>query len=135
VSTIKGASAMNNRLLGGFVIAALGAVAAAAIAIGSYNAGVARGLVESGRMIAAAPAGPPFMYVWPRPWGFGFLPIFPIFFFLLFFFVVRAMLWRGRWHSGWRHRYDDVPPMFEEWHRRAHATQPPSPDADRTRHQ
>jgi len=122
---------MNNRLLGGFAIAGLVTVAAA-VAIGSYNAGVAHGLVESGRMIAAAPAGSPFMYVWPRPWGFGFFPIFPILFFLLFFFVARGMLWRGRWHSGWHHRYDGVPPMFEEWHRRAHASQPPSPRTPET---
>jgi len=32
------------------------------------------------------------------------------------------MLWRGRWHGGWRSGgYDGVPPMFEEWHRRAHS--------------
>jgi hypothetical protein len=110
---------MNNRLFGALAIAALIFVGGAAIGIGAYNAGVAQGIAESGRMIAAPPAGTPYVYVWPRPWGFGFFPFFPILFFLLFFFVVRGLLWRGRWHG--RYRYDGVPPMFEEWHRRAHA--------------
>jgi len=74
-------------------------------------------------MIAAPPAGAPYIYVWPRPWGFGF-PFFPILLFLFFFFVVRGMLWRGRWAGGWGYRYDGVPPMFDEWHRRAHAERP-----------
>jgi hypothetical protein len=114
---------MNNRLFGALAIAALIFVGGAAIGIGAYNAGVAQGIAESGRMIAAPPAGPPYVYVWPRPWGFGFFPFFPILFFLLFFFAVRGLLWRGRWYG--RYRYDGgVPRMFEEWHRRAHAGQP-----------
>ena len=115
---------MDSRLIRSLAIAALVIVGAAAIAIGAYNAGVANGIAESGRMIAAPPAGTPYVYVWPRPWGFGFFPFFPILFFLFFFFVIRALLWRGRWHVGWGYRYDSVPPAFEEWHRRAHAGQP-----------
>jgi hypothetical protein len=74
-------------------------------------------------MAAPAAAYPPYIYGWPRPWGFGlfpFFPIFPIVFFLLFFVVVRGLMWRGPWRGGWRARYDGVPPAFEEWHRRAH---------------
>jgi hypothetical protein len=115
---------MDSRLLRALAVAALVIVGAAAIAIGAYNAGVANGIAESGRMIAAPPAGVPYVYVWPRPWGFGYFPFFPILFFLFFFFAVRALLWRGRWHGGWRSRYPGVPPAFEEWHRRAHAAQP-----------
>jgi len=116
---------MRNRgIFGALAIGILLIVAAAAIGIGAYNAGVAQGLAESGRMIAAPPAGTPFVYVWPRPWGFGFFPFFPLFFLFLFFFVVRGLLWRGRRHGGWRYRHEGVPPMFEEWHRRAHATGP-----------
>ena len=114
---------MDNRTLRALVMVALVIAGGAAIAIGAYNAGVARGVAETGRMIAAPLAGAPYVYVWPRPWGFGF-PFFPILFFLFFFFVVRGMLWRGRWHGGWRYRYDGVPPMFDEWHRRAHAERP-----------
>jgi hypothetical protein len=112
---------MDNRAVRALAIGALIIAAAAAIGIGAYNAGVAHGIAESGRMIAAPPAGTPYVYVWPRPWGFGFFPFFPILFFLFFFFVVRALLWRGRWYG--RHRHDGVPPMFDEWHRRAHAGQ------------
>src|SRR5580765_1584743 len=114
---------MDNRLLRALTIGMLIIVGAAVIGIGAYNAGVAQGIVESGRMIAAPPTGTPYVYVWPRPWGFGFFPFGPILFFLFFFVVVRGLLWRGRWHGGWRHRYDGIPPAFEEWHRRAHAGQ------------
>ena len=118
---------MDNRVFRALAIGALILASAATIAIGAYNAGVAHGFAESGRMIAAPPGAPPYLYAWPRPWGFGFFPIFPIFFFLLFFFVVRGLLWRGRWHGGWRYHHDGVPPAFEEWHRRAHAAEPSSP--------
>jgi len=111
---------MNNRVFGALAIGALLIAGAAAIGIGAYNAGVAQGMAESGRLIAAPPVGTP-IYVWPRPWGFGFFPFFPLLFLFLFFFVVRGLLWRGRWHRGGAYRYEGVPPMFEEWHRRAHA--------------
>ncbi len=126
---------MDNRLFRVFAISALLLVGAAAIAIGAYNAGVAQGIAESGRMIAAPAAGAPVVFMSPRSWGFGFFPFFPLFFLFLFFFAVRGLLWRGRWHGGWRHQYEGVPPMFEEWHRRAHAGQSSStgtgPDQNR----
>ena len=113
-------------------IAALVIAAAAAIGVGAYNAGVAQGIAETGRAIAAPPAGTPYVYVWPRPWGFGFFPIFPIFFLLFLFFVLRAVMWRGPWRGGWGCGYG-VPPAFDEWHRRAHGEQPTStPTAGRT---
>jgi len=127
---------MNNRqLVRALVIGVLFLAGAAAIGIGAYNAGVAQGLAESGRLIAAPPAGAPYVYVWHRPWGFGFFPFFPLLFLFLFFFVVRGLLWRGRWHGGWHYRHDGVPPAFEEWHRRAHARTPdpgPSDPGSRT---
>jgi hypothetical protein len=118
---------MNNRsLLRALFIAALVIAGAAAIGIGAYNAGVAQGIAEGGRVIAAPPAGTPYVYVWPRPWGFGFFPVFPIFFLFFLFFVVRGLLWRGSWRGGLACRYDGVPPLFDEWHRRAHREQPTS---------
>jgi len=116
---------MDNRLFRGVAIGVLIMAAAAAIGIGAYNAGVAQGIAESGRLIAAPPAGTPYVFVAPRPWGFGFFPFFPILVLLLFLFVVRGMVWRLR-RERWRFRHDGVPPAFEEWHRRAHAA-PPSP--------
>ena len=112
---------MNNRSVWrAAALAVLVLAGAAAIAIGAYNAGMAQGFVESGRVLAAPPAGTQYVYVWPRPWGFGFFPIFPIFFLLFFFFVVRGLLWRGPWRGGRGPGHGGVPPRFEEWHRRAH---------------
>src|SRR4029453_11347188 len=111
---------MDSRLLRALAVAALVIVGAAAIAIGAYNAGVANGIAESGRMIAAPPAGVPYVYVWPRPWGFGYFPFFPILFFLFFFFAVRALLWRGRWHGGGGSPYPGGRAPLEEWRLAAH---------------
>ena len=117
---------MNNRsLLRALAIAALVIVGAAAIGIGAYNAGVAQGIAESGRVIAAPPPGTSYVYVSPRPWGFGYFPIFPIFFLLFLFFVLRGLLWRS-WRGGGGCGYNGVPPAFDEWHRRAHGDQRPS---------
>ena len=113
---------MNYRLLRTFLLALLLIAAFAAVGSYTYNLGVAHGIAESGRLVG--PNGAPVVAFWPRPWGFGFFPFFPLFFLFLFFFVVRGLLWRGRRHGGWRYRHEGVPPMFEEWHRRAHATTP-----------
>jgi hypothetical protein len=77
----------------------------------------------------------------PYPFhGYGFWHPFPFFGFgclgpllglLLVFLALRAfgaLFWGPRWghwghmHRGWRHGGgdDDVPPMFREWHDRAH---------------
>jgi hypothetical protein len=120
---------MNNRVFGGMAIAALVIAGAVAIGVGAYNAGVAQGIVESGRLIAAPQTATPYVYVWPRPWGFGFFPFFPFVMLLLFFFVVRGLFWRNRWHGSGRYRDAGVPPMFDEWHRRAHAASSASPAA------
>jgi hypothetical protein len=118
---------MNNRFFWrALAIAALVIAGAAAIGIGAYNAGVAQGIAEGGRAVVVPPAGTPYVYAWPRPWGFGFFPFFPILFFVFFFVVVRGLLWRGAWRGGWACRYNGVPPAFDEWHRRAHGEQPPS---------
>jgi hypothetical protein len=83
----------------------------------AYNAGVSQGVAQSGRVGAMPPYG------W-HPWGwyhpFGFL--FPFFFFAFWFFVARLFFWGGPWRRRWYgHPYEGaVPPMFEEWHRRAH---------------
>jgi hypothetical protein len=128
----QGVNAMNNASVWrGVAIAVLVIAAAALVGVGAYNEGVAHGLAQGGAIAAAPPAGAPYAYGY-RPWGGGVFPLFPLFFMLFLFFCLRGFLWRGPWHGGWRHRYyDGVPPMFEEWHRRAHAQSPPSrpPDA------
>jgi len=127
------------------VVAIVGALTAAGFY--GYNLGVARGLAESPAVVApaasAAPGAAVPIVVYPRPWGygFGFFPFFPLLFVLFWLFVARALFWRARWGRGWGRGYGGygdcaggVPPMFDEWHRRAHAQErpdapPPAPRA------
>ena len=121
---------MNNRsIIRALALAALVVLGATAISIGAYNAGVAHGIAQSGALSAPV-AGAPYAvypYMWYRPWGFGLFPIFPFFFVLLLFFVLRGLFWRAAWRGGWAARDHGVPPAFEEWHRRAHAERPTPP--------
>jgi hypothetical protein len=101
------------------------------VGIWAYNLGLAHGIAEQ---VPPPPAG---FYPWAyyHPWGFG--PFFPLLFLLFWFFALRFFIRGGRSRGGWRGYYDlrsrDVPPMFEEWHRRAHEhdsrTAPPAPPA------
>ncbi len=115
---------------GGFVgllIAILVIAAVVGIGVYAYNAGVAQGLVDSGKLAPPSTAIAPYPYYRPfffHPFGvFGWLV--PLFFFFLIFALIRAIFWRGHW--GWgpgMHRAywgeHGAPPMFEEWHKRAH---------------
>jgi hypothetical protein len=102
------------RLLAGVVV--LAAVVAAGVY--GYNLGVAHGVAESAPAVAV-PGGAVPVYIWPRPWGFGF-GLFPLFFILFWLFVLRGLFWRGAWR-GRSCGYGDVPAGLDEWHRRAHA--------------
>jgi len=128
------------------------ALAGGAVAVGllAYNAGVARGLADSGK-VALAPAGTA-PYAFPYyGWGFfgpgfGLLNCLVLFFvFGLIFMLLRALVWGGLfggwrrhfWHRGWgdpntphswRQAWEKgYPPMFDEWHRRAHGQGEPTP--------
>jgi hypothetical protein len=143
---------MNGRtiLIGLLVLALL--AGAAGVGVYAYNAGVAQGLVQSGKVtvVEGGPGpypyyGGPFLF---RPWGFGFGflgCLLPLLFFFLIFGLLRGLFWRGPW--GWRRGWGaghhghgpwgegSVPPMFEEWHRRAHgqgqSTPPESQPAEK----
>jgi hypothetical protein len=109
-------------------------VLVALVGVYAYNAGVAQGLLESGKLGTASGAAPPVMGWYPHPWGFGFFPFFPFLFILFSVFLFRGLFWRRRyWHRGFRPHYgiDGVPPAFEEWHRRAHARQEGGSDEHR----
>lgn len=130
------------RLIG--VVVLLGVVSAGLFM--AFKAGEANGIsqapavataiakaAESGQGIPA----PIYGYGYPYHHGFGphfgFFPIgglcFGIFFLFLFFGALkmiffRRMMWHGRHHGHrgpWgKHWEDGVPPMFDEWHKRAH---------------
>ena len=91
-----------------WVVAIVAAVIAATVA---YNAGLTQGL--------AGRAGDVTVY---RSHGFG--PLWLLFGLFWFFAIFRGCWWGGprywRYHRAYHHWADDVPPDFDEWHRRAH---------------
>lgn len=115
---------MRNRLALRVAIALLAGLALVMVGGYAYNLGVVHGIAESGRA-AASGTGVPVVGVWPRPWGFGWFPVFPLFFLFALLFLVRGLYWRGAWGCGYGYGYGSpgVPPAFDEWHRRAHEGQ------------
>lgn len=114
------------RIMAGLVLLA----AIAGIAFFAFNLGVAQHVqLPAGNAGQAAVPAYPMPYYWhPFPFlGFGcFAPLIAIF---LVFLALRAfsfLFWGPRWghmHRGWRRggwEEGDVPPMFQEWHKRAH---------------
>jgi hypothetical protein len=93
---------------------------AAIVGYWAYNMGLAHGIAE--QLPPAAAGVPPWPYYYHRPWGFG--PLFPLLFLGFWLFVLRFAVRGGRRRGGWGGYHGDgthdVPPMFEEWHRRAH---------------
>ena len=87
-----------------------------AILNNAYRAGLAAGLVHSGRATAVAPVD--------GYHGFGFFPFPP--FLLILAGVVLFLMWRRRWAAdgngtpGRGPGGGRPPRIFEEWHRRAH---------------
>ncbi len=100
----------------------------------AYNVGIAQGVAQSGRLETPSQGVAPYPYPYGGPfffrpfgWGFGlFGLLIPLFLLFLFFGLFRAIFWRGRWgRYGPRGDWGQgVPPMFEEWHRRAHEPKP-----------
>src|SRR5262245_12591243 len=89
------------RWLIGLVVIALVAI----VGVYAYNAGVAQGLVQSGRLGSPPGAVGPVVGWYPRPWGYGFFPFFPIiplFFILFWALLIRGLFWRrGSWYRGY----------------------------------
>jgi hypothetical protein len=129
---------MNGRIIFRVLLALVLLAAVAAVGVYAYNAGVARGLAEN---VALAPPGEdgvpalPYAYGYGAPYffhrpffGYGFGPLgclFPLLILFLVFGLMRGIFWGGSWGRGWGWRHygpgeKGLPPMFEEWHRRAH---------------
>lgn len=92
---------------------------------------------EDGQALPPMMYGPGYGYGF-HPYGFGyrhpfgFFPggiCFSIFFIFLFFGLLRMIFFRP-WRHGWGHHgpwgkwEGGVPPMFDEWHKRAHGEEP-----------
>lgn len=131
---------MNGNNTGLRIVSALVLIAAiAGIAFFAFQAGVAKGSPVTIETPSGQTAPAPYPYYgygygmpFYRPWGFGlgfFGFLIPLF---LFFIVLRAfrfLFWGSRWgwghhggHGPWRQGWGErgLPPMFEEWHKRAH---------------
>lgn len=130
---------MNRRFITGLLFAVVLLVAVLGVGAVAFNMGLAQGVAQSAQLSDGAPLRTmPYMF-YPHPWGFG-LGFGGVIVFLLFLFLIfglaRRLMWAGS-RGGWGMRggpgqwSDDpshgtrVPPFFEEWHRQAHAQQPP----------
>ena len=124
------------RIVAGLVLIA----AIAGIAFFAFQAGIAQGSpitieAPSGDGNAVPAPYPYYGYGYGRPfhhsWGFGFGCFGPLLALFLIFLALksfRLLFWGPRWgwghhggHGPWGRHWDNgVPPMFEEWHKRAH---------------
>ena len=92
---------MNNAQRWAMIAAAL--LLAAVVGVIAYNAGIAAGVEDGGKVVAGH---------WHPHWGGGFF-LFPLFFIAFWILVIRGLFWRRGWHACGGERLD-------EWHRRAH---------------
>ena len=130
---------MNVNNIGLRLVSVLVLIAAiAGIGYFAFQAGVAQGSPITIEAPSGQSAPMPYGYYgwgmpYYRPFGFGFGFLGFLLLLFLFFAALRAFrfaLWGPRWgwghHGPWRQGWSEggVPPMFEEWHRRAHGEQP-----------
>ena len=110
------------RVFAGLVLLA----AIAGIGWYAFNLGAAQNV----EVTASQPAGAYPHYGSPfwHPFGLGgfgcFGLLFPLFLACVAFCAFRRMIWGPRWghmgHGHWHGNGEGFPPMFREWHRRAH---------------
>ena len=127
---------MNGKIGLRIVSALVFLAAVAGIAFFAFQAGVAKGSPVTIQAPVGQTAPLPYGYGYGMPFhhpmGFGFGlgcfgPLLAFFLIILAFKSFRMLLWGPRWghmghhHGPWgRHGEHGVPPMFEEWHKRAH---------------
>ena len=125
---------MNDKI-GLRIVPALVLIAAiAGIAFFAFRAGVAQGspITIEAPSGESMPAPYPYYgyglrYHHPFAWGLGCLiPLFGVFLLVLALKAFRFVVWGPRWgwgghHGHWGRRWENgVPPMFDEWHKKAH---------------
>ena len=139
-----------NEKIGLRIVSALVLIAAlAGIAFFAFQAGIANG----SPITIEAPSGesvpapyPYYGYGYGMPFhrahfGFGFGCFGPLIALFLFFIALKSfrfLFWGPRWghmghhggHGWGRHWENGVPPMFEEWHKRAHGQSPDTEASD-----
>ena len=126
-----------NGKIGLRIVSTLVLIAAiAGIAFFAFRAGVAQGspiTIEAPSGESAPVPYPHYGYGYGmrfhHPFGFGlgcFGILIPLFLFFLALKAFRFAFWGPRWgwghHGPWRHSWGErgVPPMFDEWHKKAH---------------
>jgi hypothetical protein len=106
----------------------------------AYRAGVAQGIAQAPEIATAisqaAESGQPippmynrgygYRHPYGHPFHFGFFPFGGICLSILFVFLLFGLIKMVffPWRRGWGHhgKWEGVPPMFDEWHKRAHET-------------
>jgi len=135
---------MNKSIIFRIVLALVLIGAVAGLGAFAFNAGLARGLAMSVPPAVGEHFQPPYAF-YGMPYGrhimgfggFGLLGcLVPLFLVFLFFLALRGLFWHGPrgWYGHMHHGpwgmagkgdwSKCVPPMFDEWHRRAHEGQP-----------
>ena len=109
---------MNRRIAMVVALVLVAVALAGVIGTTAYRAGLARGLADAGHVPGPWLYDGPFWY--PGPFSL----VFPLLGLLLIVALVRGLFWRGWCADGRGSWKSGVPPMFEEWHRRAHQSQP-----------
>ena len=111
---------MNRRITMTVALVVVAVALAGVIGTTAYRAGLARGLADAGTNVPT-----PWLYHGPfwYPGPFAFL--FPLLGLFVILAVVRGLFRRGWCADGRGSWKGAVPPMFDEWHRRAH--QSPTP--------
>lgn len=136
---------MNGRLIGRILIGIVIVAVLAGLGFAVYSAGFAQGVAQAGGFAEGTFRWMPGMRGMMdgfRPYGwFGGFGLFGLLGFLFQLFLLFGLIWlAGRLFFGWRRgpwggpggwKGDGVPPMFEEWHRRAHGRTPEAPSQDR----
>jgi hypothetical protein len=122
---------MNRRIAMAVALLLIAVIAVTMTGTMAYRAGVARGLEDSGKLVAPAPGSAPYLYYGPfwhhGPfWGGPLHFVFPLLFLVLVFALFRGIFWGGGCMVRHRHGWTDADRRFEEWHRRAHESPPGS---------